>query len=233
LSTDPPKILEPDGPDGEPALSRVRAERRRALLDAALRVFLREGYQGATMEGVAEEAGVSRQTLYNYVDDKEELFIALVEERKIGAEFEQLQQALELIASADTEAGLRAAVGLLLERCSDTEMTGLFRLLVEVAQELPDVMARVRERVFRRGIEAVHAALDHGVAAGRLRPVDADVVAHVIFGVASSYGLIAPALLGDWRVPPERMAAGFADLLTHGLTAAQNGDALGTGPARA
>src|SRR5438874_557757 len=75
------------------------------------------------------------------------------------------------------------------------------------------------QRVFLRGVAAVRDALTRGAAAGRLRSVDADVVAHVLFGVAASYGLLAPAVLGERRVPPERMAAGFADLLAHGLTA--------------
>src|SRR5438067_135513 len=188
MSTDPAHdvVTEPGEPDGEPALSRVRAERRRRLLDCAQQVFLRDGYQGTTMERVAEATGVSRQTLYNYFDDKEELFVALVEERKIGDGLPRLQRALELVASADTEAGLCAAMRVVLDNCADPQMVALFRLVLEVSEELPDVMARVRERVFLRGVAAVRDALTRGAAAGRLRSVDADVVAHVLFGVAAS-----------------------------------------------
>lgn len=219
MSTRPIGQDETELPEAEPALSRVRAERRRRLLDAALAVFLREGYQGASMERVADEAGVSRQTLYNYFDDKEELFLALVEERKIGDNLPRLEAALATIATADTETGLREAVRVMLNHFSEPDMVGLFRLLLEVSGDLPEVMERLRERVFLRGAASVREALERGAESGRLRVVDADVVAHILFGVACSYGLLAPVVLGEHRAPLDRMAAGFADLLAHGLAA--------------
>jgi AcrR family transcriptional regulator len=43
-------------------------------------VFLRDGYAGATIDTVAAEAGVSKQTIYNHLKDKEGLFLAVVED---------------------------------------------------------------------------------------------------------------------------------------------------------
>jgi AcrR family transcriptional regulator len=205
--------------ESERTLSRVRSERRRTLLDCAMRVFLREGYDGASMERVADEGSVSRQTLYNYFADKEELFIALVEERKIGNDFSRLEAAIQQVASAGTEAALLASVRLMLESCAKPEMAGLFRLLLEVSSGIPEVMERLRERVYLRGAGAVKAALDQGVAVGRLRPVDTQIAAHILFGVAAAYGVLSPTILGEHRPSIERMAAGIADLLTHGITA--------------
>lgn len=64
-------------------LSPVRAARRDKLLDAAKAVFLRAGLKGATMEAIAEEAGVSKVTLYGYFRDKDAAFFA-VSERLAG-----------------------------------------------------------------------------------------------------------------------------------------------------
>ncbi len=55
--------------------------RRAGILGAARRVFLRESYAGASMESIASEAGVSKQTVYNHFGSKEELFRALVRGR--------------------------------------------------------------------------------------------------------------------------------------------------------
>ncbi|MGH8128468.1 MAG: TetR/AcrR family transcriptional regulator [Gammaproteobacteria bacterium] len=52
--------------------------RRDAIIEAARQVFLRESYSGASMELVAHEAGVSKQTIYNHFANKDELFRALV-----------------------------------------------------------------------------------------------------------------------------------------------------------
>src|ERR687893_2439342 len=60
---------------------RPRAETRRELLDAAARVFARQGFHGASVEQVSEEAGFSTGALYSNFEGKEELFLALYEER--------------------------------------------------------------------------------------------------------------------------------------------------------
>ncbi len=66
--------------------------KRRAILDAAQKVFDARGYEAATMEEVAEEAGVSKGTLYNYFQNKEDLFAKVFSERLSGdqAELERL-----------------------------------------------------------------------------------------------------------------------------------------------
>jgi len=51
-----------------------------SVLDAAAMVFCRDGFTGASIDVIASEAGVSRQTVYNHHGDKEALFVAVVRE---------------------------------------------------------------------------------------------------------------------------------------------------------
>jgi len=53
-------------------------DKRCRIIEAATRVFCRDGYVGASIDGVAAEAGVSRQTIYNQIGDKEKLFAEVV-----------------------------------------------------------------------------------------------------------------------------------------------------------
>ncbi|MEU5267779.1 TetR/AcrR family transcriptional regulator [Streptomyces hygroscopicus] len=53
--------------------------KRQAILEAAVAVFLREGYTRASVDVIADEARVSKQTVYNHFGDKERLFVAAVE----------------------------------------------------------------------------------------------------------------------------------------------------------
>lgn len=55
-------------------------EKRRRIVNAARRVFTTLGYDRASMNDIAVEAGVSKPTLYVYFEHKEALFAALVEE---------------------------------------------------------------------------------------------------------------------------------------------------------
>ena len=53
--------------------------RELAILEAATRIFTREGYHGATVKAIAQEAGVATGTVYLYFSSKEAVFSALME----------------------------------------------------------------------------------------------------------------------------------------------------------
>ena len=52
--------------------------RREQILAGAQRAFARHGYEGATVARLEEETGLSRGAIFNYYENKEALFIALV-----------------------------------------------------------------------------------------------------------------------------------------------------------
>jgi TetR/AcrR family transcriptional repressor of mexJK operon len=55
-------------------------EKRAAILDAAMALFPSRGYEGVSMDAIAQSAGVSKLTVYNHFADKEALFAAAVTE---------------------------------------------------------------------------------------------------------------------------------------------------------
>jgi TetR/AcrR family transcriptional regulator len=64
-------------------MSKVRRERdaevaRETILEAAERVFAREGFDGARIDSIATEAGYNKSLLFHYFDDKEGLYLAVV-----------------------------------------------------------------------------------------------------------------------------------------------------------
>ena len=70
--TDPIPAAAPGRPRSEPA--------RRAVLDAALRLVRRDGYPAVTIKGIAEEAGVGRQTVYRWWDGKAAILLEAITE---------------------------------------------------------------------------------------------------------------------------------------------------------
>jgi AcrR family transcriptional regulator len=80
----------------QPATRLPAAERRQALVDAALRVFSEGSYAGATTAQIAREAGVSEPILYRHFASKRELYFACLDEAwrrirtRIEASIEQL-----------------------------------------------------------------------------------------------------------------------------------------------
>lgn len=64
--------------------SDLSARKRAAIQRAGTAVFLRHGYGSASMDAIAAEAGVSKQTVYNHFHSKESLFKAIVEKLSAG-----------------------------------------------------------------------------------------------------------------------------------------------------
>jgi AcrR family transcriptional regulator len=54
-----------------------KAERRQQILDGAQRAFARYGFEGATVQKLEEETGLSRGAIFNYFENKDALFIEL------------------------------------------------------------------------------------------------------------------------------------------------------------
>src|SRR2546425_11997665 len=54
------------------------ARKRRTIMEAATTLFLRNGYQGTSMDEIAAAAAVSKQTVYKNFADKEQLFSEIV-----------------------------------------------------------------------------------------------------------------------------------------------------------
>ena len=55
-------------------------ERREQILDVAVQVFAKQGFHGASMNDVAEAAGVTKPVLYQHFDSKQDLYVALLED---------------------------------------------------------------------------------------------------------------------------------------------------------
>ncbi|NUH66393.1 TetR family transcriptional regulator C-terminal domain-containing protein [Sulfitobacter sp. S0837] len=58
--------------------SRIQLRNRRVILDAALEVFSKHGYRGATLDQIAAEAGLSKPNILYYFDGKEDIHVTLL-----------------------------------------------------------------------------------------------------------------------------------------------------------
>ncbi len=66
----------PNGPEKKP--SRIQQRNRHIILDAALDVFSAQGYSGATLDQIAEAAGLSKPNILYYFSGKEEIHVTLL-----------------------------------------------------------------------------------------------------------------------------------------------------------
>lgn len=67
-----------------------KAQKKAALIDAAERLFVRNGFENTSIDEVAKTAGLTKKTLYQYFESKEDLYyaVALKGARLLGAAYE-------------------------------------------------------------------------------------------------------------------------------------------------
>jgi AcrR family transcriptional regulator len=153
--------------EAQPRAGRLpRTARRRQLLDAALSVFVAQGYHSAAMDDIADRAGVSKPVLYQHFPGKRDLYLALLDE-SANALMDAVQAAM--LSTTDNKARVRATVSAYYEFVEDK--TGAFRLVFE--SDLigePEVRERL-EAVERQCSDAVAAVIaeDTGLPAAEAR----------------------------------------------------------------
>ncbi|GGU43462.1 TetR/AcrR family transcriptional regulator [Nocardioides albus] len=149
----------------------VRSEEARlAVLEATGRLFATQGYDHLTIEGIAAEAGVSKQTIYRWWSSKSAVVAdALIEDLL-------LPDRPVVPDTGDIRADLIAWMQDLLDLVAQPGNDGLVRSLVAAACESTDIGIRLNDAL---GITAtVSARIEAAVAAGQL-PADLPVIEFV------------------------------------------------------
>src|SRR4051812_6857890 len=176
-----------------------QVERTRAMvLDAARRVFLRQGYGGASVDAIAEEAGFSKGVVYSQFTGKADLFLALLDQRIS----ERAEENARLVAQ---HSGLAALWALLQTNSRHSEQGPEWaRLLIEfrlVAARDPGLSRRyasLHERTVDRLADTLSAALSRD---GLTLTMAARTVAQLVLALDS--GAVLERIAEPAALPPE------------------------------
>lgn len=139
-------------------------ERLDALIHAATRVFLQEGYGLASIDKIANEAGISTRTIYERFKNKGDLMAAVINrlcDRDMTAMFDhpdldRLEPGAALTLIGDT----------VVSRFQDPDFAALFRIVATEAQRFPELATKVRCNHKARFDAALTAYLQRQVERG-------------------------------------------------------------------
>ncbi len=154
----------------------AQEEKRRLLLDSAVRVFARSGYHDSRVGDITEEAGVAHGLLYHYFTSKEEVLEAV-----FRAAWGDVVRALEAVESSDEtprEQISHVAAILLRGWRRDPD---LVRVLVREVARGPQVKSKVDE--LARALAAIERIVARGQREGAFRQeLDARLAAWIVYG---------------------------------------------------
>ncbi|MCT9089136.1 TetR/AcrR family transcriptional regulator [Streptomyces sp. ASQP_92] len=162
-----------------------RAVRERQMLDAAVVTFGRRGYRAASMDEIAERAGVSKPLVYLYLNSKEDLFTACIR-REAQALVAAVRDGVEPGLTADGQlwSGLRAFF------THTAEHPDAWSVLHRQARTHGEPFARevslMREEIVAFVTTLIHAAAQEAHGATELAERDVTGLAQALVGAAES-----------------------------------------------
>src|SRR6476660_4723243 len=173
-----------------------RHERRRQLLDAALEVFVSQGYHAAAMDEIAERAGVSKPVLYQHFPGKLDLYLALLDQHS-GELVALVREALA--STSDNKQRVAATIAAYFEFVARDGAP--FRLVFE--SDLTNEVA-VRERVDQVNKECAEAIAEVIAEDTGLAPEPATLLGTALTGMAQVTARYW--LTGSGTIPREEAA---------------------------
>ncbi|MEE1927065.1 TetR/AcrR family transcriptional regulator [Streptomyces sp. TRM 70351] len=166
-----------------------RQVREQQMIDVAIQVFAKRGYHAASVDEIAELAGISKPMVYLYLDSKEGLFVACVrrEAERLAAAF---QGAVRGKATPDMRlrAGLAAFFGFVHEHRDSWVV--LHRQASELTEAIAAEVTLARRMVMAEVAGLVRDGIAESANPAGLGDEDADFVASALVGAADS--------LTDW-----------------------------------
>jgi AcrR family transcriptional regulator len=158
-------------------VSKRSQKRRERIREAAAGIFARYGVNKATMEDIAEAAGISRATLYNYYKDKEHLFTDTVRSLMdlFFAEMRTAQSGSGT-ASERLERFMRKRLDIL------ATLGTQYGLIRSVVEEVMPMTMDLRNELNEHERQMLEGILREGVESGEFMAVDPHVLAIMLHG---------------------------------------------------
>ncbi len=181
-------------------------QKQEQILQGAMRVFLRSGYAGTSMDRVSTEAGVSKQTIYSHFRDKKGLFKALIERVTIG-NFQSVFCDGEF--KDEPSVFLRDLTTIFFTKVADNpDYLPLLRLILAESENFPELAKLYARTVIQQGKKLlIKYFADHP----ELNVDDPEAIAQIFFGALVSHVIVQEMLYGKEMVPLSR------DRLVNGL----------------
>ena len=170
---------------GESARRLSKKDKRRRIIDAAVKVFAEKGFFGSKVSEIAETAGVADGTIYLYFKSKDDILISLFQE-KMSEIVKQLQAILS--EESDPETKMRRYVIEHLKLVA--RQPELMQVLTVELRQSARFIKEYSPTAFARYLAVVGNIIDEGQKAGVFRKdVDAQILRRALFGLIDEISL--------------------------------------------
>jgi AcrR family transcriptional regulator len=163
--------------------NRATPERRRAILDGALAVFLERGFEQATLDAICSRLDTSRGSIYHHFSSKEEIAVTLYAEA-----IESIQQDVRaaLAGAATARAGVEQLVEVYLRWFERQPELGVFVFRILDGHALDEQVEPIR-RLQREFVCSATASFASFVERGEVRRLSPQLYASIVVGPSRDF----------------------------------------------
>jgi len=173
-------------------------ERHEQLLDVATELIVERGFHGASVEAVAQRAGITRAVIYQHFGDRQALLESVVDREMTRAQSQVSETAMADLSEGDAHELMLESLEAFLRAVHDHPRT--WRLVLMPPEGAPVTL----RRAIARGRRAVLAKLARAVRpALRGGDDDAELTARVLSAISDEYARLV--LTDAERFTPERL----------------------------
>lgn len=205
----------------EPKFRRRAEARPDELLDAALTLFVDQGYAHTSVAQIARAAGISKGAVYLYFPSKQAILEGLVKRAVSPVADRALARAS--FPQGDFAAALRSVLDAIVGALNDPQIFAIPKIVIREAVVAPEIAEMYRNAVLDRVLPVAVALLRQGIDSGQLRPVDPELTVRTIMGPIVLHLMLAEifGIRPERGLALDRLAANHLDILLHGLFARQ------------
>lgn len=191
---------------------------RTRILQAALHLFARKGYEGTTTKDLATAANVAEGTIFRHFSNKKAI---LIEVATLG-----WVDILTDLLTELSEMGSYKAVAQVMRRrmFKMRENSDLLRVCFIEAQFHPELRERIQSEVIGKMTDVAEAFFETAMEKGIYRPINPKIVAQVFLGMFAIAGFSDRTIIEPQASPQalQEMAEGIADIFLHGVLAKES-----------
>lgn len=163
------KVVSPEL-QSRPASNRAEraAERREAIIEAAMDEFIARGFEATRLDDVARRAGVAKGTIYLHFKDKEALFQELVR-TALGPLIVRISNPPIGADAGSARAAMEALVNTFAHDVIGTRRADIVRMIIAEGARFPALAEFYYREVIAHGIAGMRKLIEYGVARGEIR----------------------------------------------------------------
>jgi AcrR family transcriptional regulator len=193
----------------------TEGETRTRILNAAQRLFARQGYDGTTTRDLAEAAGVAEGTIFRHFENKKSILVEVATQGWV-------EILTDLLTELSEMGSYKAIAQVMRKRMFNLHANSdILRVCFMEAQFHSDLRDRIQSEVIAKMTDVAEAFFQTAMDQGIYRPMNPRIIAQVFLGMFTVAGFSRDTVMPEGSSPKEmqEMAEGIADIFLNGVLA--------------